>query len=46
MEFKGLPEMPIDGITLTDIDIITRGDAEFANAKNIKKSNVNIKVVK
>lgn len=46
MEFNGLPEMPIDGITLTDIDIITRGDAEFANAKNIKKTNVNIKVVK
>ena len=46
MEFNGLPEMPIDGITLTDIDIIARGDAEFANARNIKKTNVNIKVVK
>ncbi len=42
MEFNGLPEMPIDGISLTDVDIISKRDAEFHNCVNIKKSNVKI----
>lgn len=46
MEFNGLPEMPIDGITLENIDIIASSDAEFSNYKNVKKTNVNITVVK
>ncbi len=46
MEFNGLPEMPIDGITLDNIDIIASSDAEFSNYKNVKKTNVNITVVK
>ena len=44
MEFNGLPEMPIDRISLKDIVIIARRDAEFHNCKNIKKDNVVIKV--
>ena len=42
MEFNGLPEMPIDGITLSDIDIIAKRDAEFHNSENITKHNVKI----
>jgi len=42
MEFNGLPEMPIDGISLNDITIQARRDAEFHNCKNIKRQNVNI----
>lgn len=42
MEFNGLPEMPIDGITLKNINIIAAKGAEFNNAKNIIKENVNI----
>ena len=45
MEFNGLPEMPIDGITLKDIHIIAKKGADFNNAKNIIKENVNITVV-
>ena len=42
MEFNGLAEMPIDGITLKNINIIADKGAEFNNAKNIIKENVNI----
>jgi hypothetical protein len=34
--------MPIDGISLNDITIQARRDAEFHNCKNIKRQNVNI----
>ena len=40
MEFNGLPEMPIEDITLKDIHIIAKKDAEFTNYKNVKKENV------
>lgn len=46
MEFNGLPEMPINGIKLQNINIIASSDAEFNNYKNVKKKNVNITVVK
>ena len=46
MEFNGLPEMPIDRITLTDINISARNDATFQYCKNIKKQNVNITILK
>ena len=46
MEFNGLPEMPIDRITLRNIDISTHHDATFQFCKNIKKDNVNIKLLK
>ena len=42
MEFNGLPEMPIDGITLKNVNIIASSGAEFSNAKNIVKDNLNI----
>ena len=44
MEFNGLPEMPIDGINLKNIIIIAKKGADFNNAKNIIKENVNITV--
>ena len=44
IEFNGLPEMPIDGITLTNINIIAEKGTDFNNAKNIIKENVNITV--
>ncbi len=46
MEFNGLPEMPINGITLKDINITAKNDATFQYCENIKKDNVNIKIVK
>ena len=46
MEFNGLPEMPIDRITLQDIDITAHHDATFQYCKNIKKENVSIKLIK
>ena len=46
MEFNGLPEMPIDGITLENVMIQAKMDAVFSNCKNIKKTNVTVKVVK
>ena len=46
MEFNGLPEMPIDRITLTNIDITAEKDATFQFCKNIKKENVNIRLTK
>jgi polygalacturonase len=42
MEFNGLPEMPIDGIHLKDITILSKNDATFNFSKNITKENVNI----
>ena len=42
MEFKGLPEMPIDGIHLKDIVIRAKNDATFQYSKNITKDNVNV----
>ena len=42
MEFNGLPEMPIDRITLRNITITAQNDAVFHNCKNISKENVNI----
>ena len=42
MEFNGLPEMPIDGIYLKNINIIATTGAVFENAKNIIKDNVTI----
>lgn len=42
MEFTGLPEMPIDGITLTNINITAKNDAVFSYSKNIIKENVNL----
>jgi len=46
MEFNGLPEMPIDGITLENVMIQAKKDAVFTNYKNLTKKNVVIKVVK
>ena len=46
MEFKGLPEMPIEDISLKDIHIIAKRDAEFTNYKNVKKDNVIITLQK
>jgi polygalacturonase len=46
MEFNGLPEMPIDGITLRNITISAQADAVFHNCRNIRKENVNITVTK
>jgi polygalacturonase len=44
MEFNGLPEMPIEDITLENVHIIAKKDAAFSNYKNVKKSNVVITV--
>ena len=46
LTFTGLPEMPIDRITLRDLYITSRADATFTNCKNITKENVNIFVQK
>ena len=46
MEFNGLPEMPINGITLQNITILAQKDAVFTNCQNIKKKNVNITIQK
>jgi polygalacturonase len=46
MEFNGLPEMPIDGISLKDITILAKKDAIFTNCQNIKKKNVIITIQK
>ena len=45
MEFNGLPEMPIDRITLRNIDISAHHDATFQYSKNITKENVRIKLI-
>ena len=44
MEFNGLPEMPIDRITLRNIDISAKHDATFLHCQNIIRENVRIKV--
>jgi polygalacturonase len=44
MEFNGLPEMPIDHITLKNIDIIAKKDATFQHCKNIEQENVHIRL--
>ena len=44
MEFNGLPEMPIDGISLQNINIQAKKDAVFTNCQNIKKENIQITV--
>ena len=46
MEFNGLPEMPIKGISLKNITIQAKSDAVFYNSQDIRKENVNITVVK
>ena len=46
MEFNGLPEMPIRGISLRNITIHAKRDAEFHNCTNITKENVNILLTK
>lgn len=46
MEFNGLPEMPIRGITLRNITIRAKSDAVFHNCRDISKQNVNITVTK
>ena len=42
MEFNGLPEMPMDNISLKNITIRAYQDAVFTNCTNIKQENVNI----
>ena len=42
--FNGLPEMPIDRISLKNLYISSRQDAIFSNCKNITRENVNIYV--
>lgn len=44
MEFNGLPEMPIDRITLRNIDISARHDATFQNCQNIIRENVRVRL--
>ena len=46
MEFNGLPEMPINHITLKNINISAKHDATFQYCKDIKKENVNITLIK
>ena len=46
MEFNGLPEMPIDGIVLKNINITAGKGAVFNNVQNIIKENVNIIIEK
>ena len=46
MEFNGLPEMPIDRITLTNIDILAHHDATFQNCQNIIRENVRVRLTK
>ncbi|MBE6287377.1 MAG: glycoside hydrolase family 28 protein [Mediterranea massiliensis] len=41
--FNGIPEMPIEGITLENLDITSKLGAEFAYSKNITMKNVNIR---
>lgn len=41
--FNGIPEMPIDGITLENLDITSQLGAEFMYCKDITLDNVNIR---
>lgn len=45
MYFNGIPEMPIDGITLKHIRISAKKDAEFYYCKNIHKEDVKIELL-
>ena len=40
--FNGIPEMPIDGITLENLDITSQIGAEFVYSRNITLKNVTI----
>ena len=42
MEFNGLPEMPMDNISLKNITIRANQDAVFTNCQNVKQENVKI----
>ena len=42
MEFNGLPEMPMDNISLKNITIRADEDATFTNCTNIRQENVKI----
>ena len=44
MEFNGLPEMPMDGIRLKNINIRARQDAVFTNCTNIRQEGVKVTV--
>ena len=44
IEFNGLPEMPINGIRLQNINIVAKSDAVFNNCQDIKQRNVHITV--
>jgi polygalacturonase len=46
MEFNGLPEMPIDGIHLKNIDISAHEGSVFNYGKDITKENVNVTIIK
>jgi hypothetical protein len=46
MYFNGIPEMPIDGITLKHVRIRAREDAEFRYCKNVHQEDVEVQVVK
>ena len=46
MEFNGLPEMPINHISLSNIKISAHNDATFQYCNDIKKQNVNITLLK
>lgn len=41
--FNGIPEMPIDGIILENVDITSQFGAEFIYSNNIHMKNVNIR---
>ena len=46
MEFNGLPEMPIDHISLHNIEISAHQEPIFQYCKDIKQDNVNIRIIK
>lgn len=46
MYFNGIPEMPIDGITLKHVRIRAREDAEFRYCKNVHQEDVEVQIVK
>lgn len=45
MYFNGIPEMPIDGITLKHIRISAKKDAEFYYCTNVHKEDVKIELL-
>lgn len=44
--FEGLPEMPVDNISLKNVAISAREDAVFRHCTNVRRENVKIAVVK